>query len=39
MIDLSLIITIALIFLVTLIGAYIRTTIKDRCLKSFHDFT
>ena len=38
MIDLSLIITIALIFLVTLIGAYIRTRIKDRCLASFHGF-
>jgi len=23
---------------VTLIGAYIRTTIKDACLKSFHGF-
>ncbi|MCX6031114.1 MAG: hypothetical protein NT169_17675 [Chloroflexi bacterium] len=38
MVDLSLLITIALIFLVTLTGAYIRTTIKDACLKSFHGF-
>jgi small nuclear ribonucleoprotein (snRNP)-like protein len=38
MVDTSLLITIALIFLVSLIGAYIRTTLKDPCLKSFHDF-
>ena len=33
--DLSLLFTIALIFLVTLIGAYVRSRVKDRCLKSF----
>ncbi len=38
MLDISLLITIGLIFLVTLIGAYLRTRIKDRCLKSFVGF-
>jgi hypothetical protein len=37
--DLSLIITLGVIFLITLIGAYVRSTIKDRCLKSFTDFS
>lgn len=36
--DLSLFITIGLIFLVSLIGAYIRSTLKDPCLKSFDGF-
>jgi len=34
----SLFVTIGLIFLVTLIGAYIRSRIKDRCLKDFVGF-
>jgi hypothetical protein len=34
----SLFITIGLIFLVTLIGAYVRSKIKDRCLKDFVGF-
>jgi hypothetical protein len=38
LIDPSLLITIGLIFLVTLIGAYIRSTRKDRCLKSWEGF-
>jgi hypothetical protein len=36
--DLSLIITLGVIFLITLIGAYVRSTIRDRCLKSFAGF-
>jgi hypothetical protein len=36
--DWSLVITIGLIFLITLIGAYVRSTIKDPCLKSFVGF-
>jgi hypothetical protein len=36
--DLSLIITLGLIFLITLIGAYVRSTVRDRCLKSFVQF-
>ena len=34
----SLFVTIGLIFLVTLVGAYIRSRIKDRCLKDFVGF-
>ena len=34
----SLFVTIGLIFLVTLVGAYIRSKIKDRCLKDFVGF-
>jgi hypothetical protein len=37
--DLSLIITLGVIFLITLIGAYLRSTVRDRCLKSFVGFT
>jgi len=36
--DISLIITLGVIFLITLIGAYARSTIKDRCLKCFTGF-
>lgn len=36
--DLSLLITIALIFVVTLIGAYVRSRVKDRCLRSFERY-
>jgi hypothetical protein len=36
--DLSLVITLGLIFLITLIGAYLRSTIRDRCLKCFVGF-
>ena len=36
--DLSLIITLGVIFLITLIGAYVRSTVKDRCLKCFTGF-
>lgn len=38
MIDWSLILTIGAIFALTLVGAYLRSTVKDRCLKSFVDF-
>ncbi len=38
MIDLSLLITIGVIFVITLIGAYLRSTRKDRCLKSWEGF-
>ncbi len=38
MIDWSLILTIAAIFILTLLGAYLRSTVKDRCLKFFRDF-
>lgn len=38
MIDVSLLITIGLIFIITLIGAYMRSTRKDRCLKSWEGF-
>ena len=34
----SLFVTIGLIFLVTLVGAYVRSRIKDRCLKDFVGF-
>jgi len=37
-IDTSLIITLSLIFALTLVGAYMRSTMKDRCLKSLEDF-
>lgn len=36
--DLSLIITIALIFLFTLVGAYLRSRARDRCLKAWEGF-
>jgi hypothetical protein len=36
--DLSLIITLGVIFLITLIGAYLRSIIRDRCLKCFVGF-
>lgn len=36
--DFSLLITIGLIFLITLIGAYVRSRRKDRCLKSWEGF-
>jgi hypothetical protein len=36
--DLSLLITIGLIFIITLIGAYMRSIRKDRCLKSWEGF-
>jgi hypothetical protein len=36
--DWSLLITIALIFAASLGGAYVRSTRRDPCLKSFHDF-
>ena len=36
--DLSLIITLGAIFLITLIGAYLRSIVRDRCLKSFVGF-
>jgi tetratricopeptide (TPR) repeat protein len=36
--DLSLFITLGVIFLITLIGAYLRSTVKERCLKSFTGF-
>lgn len=36
--NLSLVITIVLIFLVTLLGAYLRSRIKDRCLNAFVGF-
>jgi tetratricopeptide (TPR) repeat protein len=38
MIDLSLIITIGVIFLLSLTGAYLRTKARDRCLKSWEGF-
>jgi tetratricopeptide (TPR) repeat protein len=38
MIDWSLILTIVVIFFLTLIGAYLRSSIKDRCLDSFVEF-
>jgi tetratricopeptide (TPR) repeat protein len=37
--DLSLFITLGVIFLITLIGAYLRSTIKDRCLRCFAGFS
>ena len=37
-VDVSLLTTIGLIFAVTLIGAYLRTTVKDPCLRSFAGF-
>lgn len=36
--DLSLFITVGLIFLVTSIAGYVRSRITDRCLRSFHRF-
>jgi hypothetical protein len=38
LIDTSLIITLGVIFALTLIGAYMRSTVKDRCLKSLEGF-
>ena len=38
MIDLSLIITIGVIFFLSLTGAYLRTKTRDRCLKSWEGF-
>lgn len=38
MIDLSLLITIGIIFVISLIGAYMRSTRKDRCLRSWERF-
>jgi hypothetical protein len=38
MIDLSLIITIGVIFLLSLTGAYLRSRARDRCLKSWEGF-
>ena len=38
MIDTSLIITLSIIFALTLVGAYMRSTVKDRCLKALEDF-
>jgi len=37
--DLSLLITIGLIFLATSIGGYVRSRIRDRCLTSFEGFS
>jgi hypothetical protein len=36
--DLSLFVTIGLIFLVTSIAGYVRSRMTDRCLRSFHLF-
>jgi hypothetical protein len=36
--DLSLFITLGVIFLITLIGAYLRSIVKDRCLRAFVRF-
>jgi hypothetical protein len=36
--DTSLFITLGVIFLITLVGAYLRSTIRDRCLKCFVGF-
>jgi hypothetical protein len=36
--DISLIITLGVIFLITLVGAYARSTIRDRCLRCFVGF-
>ena len=38
MVDLSLIITIGIIFFLSLTGAYLRSKAKDRCLKSWEGF-
>lgn len=38
MVDYSLLITLGLIFLITLVGAYARSRRKDRCLKSWEGF-
>ncbi len=38
LIDWSLIITLAVIFLITLVGAWLRTRRKDECLKSFDGY-
>ncbi len=38
MLDFSLLITIGLVFLLTLIGAYVRSRRKDRCLKAWQGF-
>lgn len=37
-IDWSLILTIAAIFALTLVGAYLRSSVRDRCLKRFIDY-
>ena len=38
MFDLSFFLSIGLIFLVALVGAYLRSTVRDRCLKSWAGF-
>ncbi len=38
MLDFSLLITIGLVFVLTLIGAYVRSRRKDRCLKTWEGF-
>ncbi len=38
MLDTSLLITLGLIFVMTLVAAYMRSTVKDRCLKALQDF-
>lgn len=38
MLDLSFFISIGLIFFVALVGAYLRSTVRDRCLKSWEGF-
>ncbi len=38
MVDFSLLITLGLIFLITLVGAYARSRRKDRCLRSWEGF-
>ena len=38
MIDYSLIITIGVIFFLSLVGAYLRSTTRDRCLKAWEGF-
>ena len=38
MFDLSFFITIGLIFLLALVGAYLRSMVRDRCLKSWDGF-
>ena len=38
LIDASLLFTIGLVFLVTLVGSYLRSRRKDLCLASFEDF-
>ena len=36
--DLSLLITLGIIFVATLVGSALRASAKDRCLEDFHDF-